>query len=383
MYKQKKISSQNDLTIKDALILIVDDAPENIQLLSRLLSKRDYRIAVASDGEKGISTARKVNPDLILLDIIMPDINGYSICRKLKEDPDLWEIPVIFISGRSEQQDIITGFRLGGADYITKPFNADELLARIETHLKIKKYRDFILVQKRELETLVATQDKLYSVIAHDLKASLDGILLLTEYIKDDVGKTSEIESVQKSLTIITQSARSTSQMLDNLLKWCRIQLGEIRPSFRTLDLQECLRSCISIYTSYAAQKDIGINLDSRAVTISGDHNMLSVLFRNLISNAIKYSNRGGDIVIGLSEIENEVLVSVMDDGIGIPDDLKSRLFDPDDRPTRLGTDKEQSTGLGLLLCKDVARMHGGELTVDSEQGRGATFLVRLPKRVE
>ena len=204
--------------------------------------------------------------------------------------------------------------------------------------------------------------------------------MVLADFLQDDIGKESQVNSVRDSLGLISRSAKSTNQLLDNLLNWALMQLGTFKPTFQDLDLKKCLQDSTDIYISKAASKDLEINLNVPSVTLSADKNMLSIVFRNLISNAIKFSNKGSTIDIDFEDGEEAVSILFRDHGIGISEEMRERLFDPDDRPNRQGTDQEESSGLGLLLCKDAVTLHGGEIVVESEENQGSTFIVQLPK---
>jgi two-component system sensor histidine kinase/response regulator len=364
----------------DFLILIVDDIAKNIQLLGKVLDNQGYRVVAVTDSDGVMKTARKHKPDLILLDIMMPGKSGYEVCEELKADDELSEIPVIFLTARSEEEDVIRGLNLGGADYVTKPFNSGELLARIDNHLSLKKARDKIIRQQKELQELTKTKEKLYSIIAHDLKGALFGISGLAEILQSDMEQKGIENEIKNNVSLIHQSAHSANQILENLLTWTRMQGGGIDTHSKEFLLSSCIEECIELYQIQAKKKEVELLFDSEDIMIYADREMISTIFRNLISNAIKFSENGDRVLIEIDSTDEVRKVTVKDEGLGMPEEIQQNIFNPGDRPKREGTEREKGTGLGLLLCKEFVEMHNGEISVESEPGKGTQFEVILPK---
>lgn len=365
------------------LILIVDDIAKNIQLLGKILDNQGYRVLAATDGEQALKAAKKHSPDLILLDIMMPGLSGYDVCRELKGDEELSEIPVIFLTARSDEEDVIKGFNVGGSDYVTKPFNAGELLARIQTHLSLKQARDQILQQKKELEQITKTKEKLYSIIAHDLKGALSGISGLAEIVEEEIGDEPVNEEIKNYVNLISNASTSANLILENLLAWTQLQGGKMEINLEEFSLLEEIEANIHLYHTLANKKQIEIRVESdgRTDRIVADKQMISTAIRNLLSNAIKFSEKKDRITIQLEETEggSSVKISVKDQGIGMPEKIQKAIFDPEARPKRKGTAEEGGTGLGLLMCKEFVEAHNGELYVESEMGEGSEFSFNLP----
>ncbi len=363
---------------KDDLVLIVDDVPKNIQLLGKILDNNGYRVVAVTKGEQVRSTAEKHRPDLILLDIMMPDKTGYEVCEELKEDEELSDIPVIFLSARSEEEDIVKGLNLGGADYVTKPFRSGELLARIQTHLSLKEARDEIVRQQKEVQELTGTKDKLYSIIAHDLKNALFGISGLAEILHSDLDEKVVNEEIREKIGLINQSSQTATQILENLLAWTRLQSDALNLSPTEFSLSECIEECIGLYKTQASNREVQIDFDAKNTTLYADKEMISTVFRNLLSNAIKFSDAGDEISIIVEAHDKTVEVSVADEGSGMKEEVRKNIFNPAERPK--GDSEKQGTGLGLLLCKEFVEIHEGDITVESRPGEGSNFKVRLPK---
>jgi len=205
-----------------AKILLVDDSVQNLRLLGNMLREKNYQIALAQNGKEGLQLAHKILPDLILLDIMMPELDGYEVCDKLKKDEAAKDIPVIFLTAKTSNDDIIKGFRTGGVDYITKPFNKEELFMRIKTHLDLKRAHDKISKQAESLRELNATKDKMFSVISHDLRAPLGGIKSMLDLIYEDQSENKQIS--KQSLDSLKNAADRPYYLLETLWYWSRRQ---------------------------------------------------------------------------------------------------------------------------------------------------------------
>lgn len=377
---------KEDIQESNFLILIVDDIAKNLQLLGKILDNRGYRVLAATDGDQAIKAAKKHLPDLILLDIMMPGLSGYDVCRELKADEELSEIPVIFLTARSDEEDVIKGFDLGGSDYVTKPFNSGELLARIQTHLSLKKARDQIIRQQEKLRQITNTKDKLYSIIAHDLKGALAGISGMADIVDEELEAETVNDEIKNYINLIYNSSTSANLILENLLSWTKMQGGELEMNPEKFSLLEEIEVIIHLYQTLANKKGIEISVQSEGETdtIFADKQMISTVIRNLISNAIKFSNEGDRITIQVEESDtgNGVKLSVKDQGIGMPEEIQQNIFNPDERPKRKGTDNEGGTGLGLVMCKEFIEAHNGELFVKSEVDEGSEFTFILPNEI-
>lgn len=353
-------------------ILIVDDVPANLKVLGGILKSEGYKIRPVLNGELALQVAQKEKPDLILLDIMMPGMDGYEVCRQLNANPQLKNIPVIFISALSDTKDMVKAFSLGGVDYVTKPFQAEEVSARIAIHLKICR-------QSKELKELNATKDKFFSIIAHDLRGPIGNMMQISEFIAgkgnvDDDTLYSFLES-QKELS------KNTFQLLENLLNWARSNTNQIEFRPEILDVNSLIEACIEDIKIQATGKNITISVNYFAqCQVIADENMVRLIIRNLLSNAIKFTPKGGMISILTNSGENNtVVIAVKDTGIGMTPKIHDNLFRIDVNSSRYGTDGESSSGLGLLLCKEFVKKHGGEIWVESEEGKGSTFSFTIP----
>jgi len=354
-------------------ILLVDDNLSNLQVLIDYLNKSGYKTLVARSGNRAIRQLEFVRPDLILLDILMPGIDGYETCRQLKEDKNTKDIPVIFITALTETYDKVRGFKMGAVDFITKPFQHEEVLARVTTHLTIQR-------QKEQLSELNAMKDKFFSIIAHDLKNAFGGILTISKVMVESLNiyEKEELELFSQS---IYETAQKTFSLLENLLNWARIQRGtmEFRP--KIIDLHKPVSENISLFKENASQKKINLSHSVEPKTyICADPNMTDAIFRNLISNAVKFTYKGGEVRITGENDGGNVNISVSDTGEGISEENIQKLFRIDESYKKPGTAGEEGTGLGLMLCKEFVEKNNGEIRVESELGKGTTFSLSLPK---
>lgn len=390
-------------------ILVVDDQPNNLKVISSVLSSQ-YTLFIANSGDRAVKILERTIPDLILLDVMMPDMSGYEVCELLKKNPLTADIPIIFLTAKSDIDDIVKGFELGAVDYITKPFNIREVVVRINNQIQLANALKIIKKQRNELETanntLITTQDELisrnveleiakskleqsilekdkfFSIIAHDLKAPFTGFLGLTKIITENFSDLSlrEINEYANSLKI---SADNIFKLLENLLQWSRIQRGMVQLNPEIVQVNQIVMMNVSLLDANLNKKNISIqNNINEDVYVSADLNMLNTIFRNLLSNAVKFTPHDGTISFNTKEDNGLITICVKDSGIGMPKELLDNLFVLGAKTSREGTDNESSTGLGLLLCKEYAEMNGGRIYAESEEGKGSTFCFTLPKGI-
>lgn len=365
----------------DYTILIVDDVDANVLLLKLLISKAGYKTMTAFNGRDALDAVEKQKPDLILLDIMMPIMDGHEVAKKLKERPEYADIPIIFLSALNSTEDIVQGFRFGAADYVSKPFNKDELLTRINHQISLIEAKRIITRQTEELRKTILGRDKLYSVIAHDLRAPIASIRMVMEVLISEVKKESIGDDMFELLNMANRLTDDSFSLLDNLLKWTKSQTGRLNTVFQdNVDLMNMITGVVEVQRGVASLKNVRLNLlgsTNRAARI--DIDMAKTSLRNLISNAIKFSYENSEIDVGIEEKEDRVLIYVQDHGTGISEDNQEKLFKPDSHFTSFGTDNEEGSGLGLLLCNEFVMRNGGTLRFTSKEGAGSTFTFDIP----
>ena len=362
-------------------ILIVDDVMSNVLLLKVLLTNEKFAIATASNGRQALEQVEKENPDLVLLDVMMPDMSGFEVAQHLKSNPQTAEIPIIFLTALNSTADIVKGFQVGANDFISKPFNKEELIIRVTHQISLVAAKRLILSKTEELQRTIAGRDKLYSVIAHDLRSPMGSIkMVLNMLILNLPAEKIGIE-MYELLTMANQTTEDVFSLLDNLLKWTKSQIGKLKVVYQNIDMVEVVEGVSEIFTMVAGLKNIRIAMDipDERVEVRADIDMIKTVIRNLISNAIKFSNEGSEVLVSLKEEDNMAVVSVKDSGCGIDEENQKKLLHTDTHFSTFGTNNEEGSGLGLLLCKDFVTKNGGELWFTSKKEEGSTFSFSIP----
>jgi signal transduction histidine kinase len=401
----------------NANILIVDDTPNNLRLLEEMLSEQGYTVRAALNGPRALSTVQITPPDLILLDIKMPDMDGYEVCKQLKADERTRDISVIFISALQDVTDKVKGFSLGAVDYITKPFQPEEVLARVKTQLTLRNLQKGLqqeIARRRqaeeELRTLNqqlkeanqqleetnqqlqevnqqlqkanASKDKFFSIIAHELRNPFTALIGLTEAIVEEIEFYSKDQIKDKINRLHTNSERVYA-LLTNLLTWSRLERGLIECKPETFSLADVTERSIRLFASNAGRKQTTLrNLVPHGTTAYAEPKMIDTIIRNLISNALKFIEPGGTIEVSIPRQDEEfVEIAVSDTGIGMSQQQIEKLFRIEQKTSKKGTAGEEGTGLGLILCKELVEKNSGRIRVESEVGKGSQFMVSLPRR--
>ena len=373
---QEKCKINMDNLASEYTVLIVDDVPTNVMLVQAILKKEGYTLLTCDSGAKALRIAHDKHPNLILLDIMMPEMDGYEVLQHLKSAPDTNDIPVIIMSALSDMQSIVKGYQLGATEYVTKPFQREELVKRVAHRYELFSIKRI----KQELENTIESRDTLYSVIAHDLRSPLGSLKMMNNAILMMVDKSQVSPEVFEMLQMMNKTSEEIFLLLDNLLKWAKNRLKKQNIYKQEADINSLVSSTAEIYIPMATQKGVSlqlINVDKELVG-SVDIDMIKTVVRNLISNAIKFSFEGGTIEVSTSIEGNNVIVSVKDSGKGIKKEDQEKLLKANTHFTSYGTNNEKGSGLGLMLCKDFVELHDGKLWFESEEGKGSTFLFSL-----
>ncbi|RGU56640.1 hybrid sensor histidine kinase/response regulator [Odoribacter splanchnicus] len=364
-------------------LLVVDDVQTNVLLLKALLSKDGYGILVANNGQEALEVIRNENPDLILLDVMMPGMDGFEVAERLKSEEYRCEIPIIFLTALDDTQSIVNGFKLGAGDFISKPFRKEELMVRIKHQLSLVAARRIIEEKNEELRKTIAGRDKMYSVIAHDLRSPMASMKMLLNTIMMSVEKDKIDPDIFDMLEMSNKTSEEVFSLLDNLLKWTKSQLGKLTVIPQKLDISGLADGVVEVMNSVAEVKHIKlIRTDHESFFVYVDIEMIKSVLRNLISNAVKFSNPDSDIKVGIKAEDGKVIVSVTDSGKGIKKEDQHKLLKDSTHFTTYGTNSEEGSGLGLLLCRDFARKNGGELWFESEENLGSVFSFSLPQLI-
>lgn len=379
---------------KEQVILIVDDNPDNLALVGNILKKSNHRLLFAQSGVHALKAIYDKQPDLILLDVMMPDLDGFAVCKQLKQDTNFADIPIIFLTAKAEKDNVIAGLELGAVDYITKPFNSKELITRVDTHLELKMAKEDLkqrvaelsmakieLAHKvEELKQANLTKDKFFSIISHDLMNPFSGLIGFASLLVD---KNQSLNEKQRDECIdhIFQLSKQGLNLLTNLLDWSRSQTGRMEVTPMHLNLKSIVDGNIKLLHNQVTAKQIQFfsTIDSKQ-TVFADERMLTTIIRNLLSNAIKFTPDRGEITVSAQEKDNYLEILIADTGIGMTAEILDKIFRIDVSHTTKGTHGERGTGLGLILCKEFIEKNRGTITATSEQGKGSQFYVCFPR---
>lgn len=361
-------------------ILIVDDVMSNVLLLKVLLTNEKFAIATASNGRQALEQVEKENPDLVLLDVMMPDMSGFEVAQHLKSNPNTADIPIIFLTALNSTADIVKGFQVGANDFISKPFNKEELIIRVTHQISLVAAKRLILSKTEELQRTIAGRDKLYSVIAHDLRSPMGSIKMVLNMLILNLPSEKIGAEMYELLTMANQTTEDVFSLLDNLLKWTKSQIGKLNVVYQDVDLVEVTDGVIEIFSMVASLKKIRIHeMKPEKMMVNADIDMLKTVVRNLLSNAIKFSKENSEVLVKMEEVDGMAVVSVQDYGCGISEEGQKKLLHTNTHFSTFGTNNEEGSGLGLLLCKDFVVKNGGKLWFTSKEGEGSIFSFSIP----
>jgi len=355
-----------------------------------MLRNAGYELMPATSGADALDCVKIQLPDLILLDLMMPEMDGLEVCRRLKADPLTRAIPVIFLTASNEMEHLVKGFEAGAVDYVTKPFNPPELLARVRTHLELKHARDTIVRYGQELSRLNEEKSEFMGIAAHDLRNPLGAISGFAEIILEEADsiQPSPADQFERSrremngcASRINDTSRRMLAMVQNLLDANRIERGEMQLALAATDLAAAVPPVVEAQRSRAAAKQQVIHLKSEPapLAVMVDPGVFVQVLENLVSNAIKYSPPGKSILVRLRKSPAAVRVEVEDEGPGITAEDQKKLFGKFARLSAKPTGGEHSTGLGLSIVKKMVEAMNGKVWCESELGKGATFFVEFP----
>ncbi len=364
----------------DYKILVVDDVLPNVMLLKVMLSNEGYNIVTASNGTQALEQTQKEKPDLILLDVMMPDITGYEVAQRLRGNPETADIPIMFLTALNQSEDIVMGFKMGGNDFISKPFNKEVLMVRVKYQLSLTAAKRVILQQNEELARTIQGRDKLYSVIAHDLRSPMSSVKMVLNMLTEAISAQTIGEDMYNMLSMVNTQTEEVFALLDNLLKWTKSQVGRLNVVTQDFRIDELVDSVIDVFRMVAEIKNIEIvSEELPALTVRADIDMFKTILRNFLSNAIKFSNPDSKIRVTVEKQEHHAFISVHDQGRGISEEDQKKLFHTATHFSKYGTANEEGSGLGLLLCQDFAQKNGGDVFLHSVLGEGSTFSFTLP----
>jgi two-component system sensor histidine kinase/response regulator len=368
------------IDLKGRRILAVDDDRINLRIIGGILRNEGYEIGEATSGEQALEVYATFQPNLVLLDVMMPGIDGFATCRTLKKTYGDKCAPVIFVTAKSEADDVVMGFDAGGVDYLTKPFRPKEVVARIRTHLSnqqlVEQQKDLV----EQLSKANSAKDRFLGMCAHDLRNPLSSIRGLAELM--DENALGVLTAEQKEI-IQTIHGASTSmlQLVNELLDVATIEAGHLKLEKEPVSNVEIVEKSVHLSNIEAAKKNTRIELVKISFDpiVDVDRNKIRQVVDNLINNAVKYSPRGSIVTVLIHANDTHAGFAVRDSGPGIPESERHKLFKDYGRLSTQPTGGEKSTGLGLAICRKIVEAHDGTIGVGDVPGRGAEFIVSLP----
>ncbi|NET45099.1 hybrid sensor histidine kinase/response regulator [Okeania sp. SIO2B3] len=356
-------------------ILVIDDEPNNFDVIEALLSDQDYELYYAASGEEGIANLETYNPDLILLDVMMPGIDGIEVCRQIKATSVWQAVPIIMITALSAKSDLANCLNAGADDFISKPVNAIELRARVSSMLRIKYQYD-------NLQTMLKLREDMVKMVVHDLRNPLTIVLFGLELLKNP---NYPQDKQNLKLNQVYSSAQTLQVLIDDLLKMALLESGQIRLNCTRVDLCSLIESAISNFEAIAEQKNQSLFSQLPEVIckkVAIDVTLYHRVLDNLISNAIKFSPHNSQVIVSLELLKSgDYKIEVLDSGPGVPEKLRQKIFEKYEIGTMMSGVSQ--IGLGLAFCKMVVEAHGDKICVRNNQPQGAIFEIILKSNEE
>lgn len=364
---------------KTPTVLVVDDNPNNLKIVALTLRELNFKIVIATNGKDALDLVERTNPDLILLDVMMPEMDGFEVCEILKSEEKHKNLPIIFLTAVGEKSKIVKGFELGGVDYITKPFNKEELIIRIKTHLELKFTRDELQTTTDHLSDLNELKDRMFSVIGHDLRGPLGNIKMTLDLLSKGLFEYNS-NDYKETMSTLVQSSDEVSELLENLLGWAKSQSGILKYHPEEISMDSLLESTYFMFKGNLTHKKISFEPKVQDnLKINTDSYMLKMIIKNVMSNAIKFTHEGGNINISAESVNGDIKISISDNGVGIPTEDIAKLFDEKEHLSTYGTNGEAGSGLGLKVANCFAIKMNGKLLIDSKLGEGSKITLLLP----
>ncbi|MCH6255548.1 hybrid sensor histidine kinase/response regulator [Puniceicoccaceae bacterium K14] len=362
----------------DFFVLVVDDLAKNLQLACSVLRKSGYRVSPANSGKQALERIANVRPDIILLDLMMPEMSGLDVCKELKKDPSTYDIPVIFLTASHEMEDLLNAFDLGAVDYVGKPFYASELLARVRIHLELKHSREQLQKANDSLVDLNAEKNEFMGIASHDLKNPLTSIIGISQLIKSN--EEMPVEKMRSWVDKIEAQSEKMVYIIKNLLDVNRLDQGELRYNRTHLDLSPIVNEIYLHQLGMAEPKDqeMIITTAGEPLIVNCDQNILMQVFENLISNAVKYTPHEKRIWVETKKDGDYAVFTVKDEGPGLSVSDQDKLFQRFSKLSPQPTGGEHSSGLGLSIVKRFVEDMGGEVWCESIEGKGCLFGTRF-----
>lgn len=376
MKKETSAVSEN----QSGFILVVDDEEKNRRLLRDVLEANGYQVIVAEDGHTALERVIEAPPDVILLDVIMPGLNGFEVCQQLKKTPETAVIPVLLVTSLSEREDRIAGIKAGANDFLTKPVDLQEVMLRVKNALYSKRLFDQVQQNNKRLKELEALRDSMVHMVVHDMRSPLTvgkgniEILEMSAAKKLDLLEKESLEDARASMTVL-------EEMINSLLDISRLEAGKMPLNLTRVDLCQLVYRALAQMGTMVEPDRIDYDPSVKSVPVHCDSDLILRVVINLVGNAIKFNSSGGKVRIKVRKKGLYGKFVITDTGPGIPPEYHEKIFEKFSQVEGVQTRKYASTGLGLAFCKLAVEAHGGRIGVDSEVDKGSTFWFSLPSK--
>ncbi|HDN25660.1 MAG TPA: hybrid sensor histidine kinase/response regulator [Thioploca sp.] len=383
------------------LVLIIDDSPVNLMLLYNVLEKHDFNVVLANSGEQGLALAKQSHPDIVLLDVIMPGWDGYETCRRFKQDATLEKIPILFLSALGDTENKVRALHAGSVDYVSKPFQKEELLARVQTHVELAHLRQNLerevanqteriqlLFEALQLSYDKAEQSSILKTeflrnISHEFLTPMNIVLGMTEMLVEDTELTEE----QRHFTsAVMKAGKQLMDILTNMLNFSQQFKGELKQVITQFQVHKIVDNVLKRLSPTAQAKDLQISTEiapSLYMPLRGNRDYMDKVLSKLVDNAIKFTEQGEIVIRVQAETSNDdkqwVRFEVVDTGIGIRDEKKADLFEVFSQIDGSSTRVYDGVGMGLAVAKMFTESMGGEIGVESHLDKGSTFWFKVP----
>jgi len=353
---------------KEATVLVVDDTLKNIQVLGALLRAEGLQVSVAQDGPQALGLAEKLLPDLILLDVMMPGMDGFEVCKRLKANPETAEIPIIFLTAKVESDDIVNGLNLGAVDYILKPFNSTELLVRVRNHLALALAKKKLAEQNEE-------RLELLHILCHDLANSFGSILSFLSVEDQDL-----MENWSTFKPLMISSAENASGLIELIRQMRALDEGKLTVQTEPKNLAQLIDKSLSLLQHKLKAKGIQVEtqIDGAMSVMVEEVSFVNTVVNNLITNAVKFSHPDSVIKIKGTKREGRIQLSIADQGVGMSERFLGQIFDLTKSTSKPGTSGETGTGFGLPLVKKFVSRYGGKIEIQSQQEEPSGTKIKL-----
>lgn len=364
-----------------ALILVIDDEPTQRLLTHEALNQRGYRIEEAASGEAGLEIARQLKPDLILLDVLMPGMDGFEVCRAIRADKELYRTPVVIVTALEDMGSIEIGFDAGATDFIAKPIVWPLLGYRLQFALRTAVMETDLVQARDEAEQASTAKSALLANMGHELRTPLNSIIGFSEFLREQANTNGWEPQTAEFLDNIRVSGQRLLSTINDVLEMANLEAGRIELDESTIDLANLIDGVADKYRPAALEK--GVSLDARGtdrnIALRGDYEVMRRVVGNVVSNAIKFTQDGGIYISAMRRLSGEMEIGVTDTGLGMTDEDVQAIIEPFRQADNSLSRNQEGSGLGVPLAKALLRLHDGDLEIRSEPDVGTTVSMVLP----